>query len=80
MTLDYLTSFLGWCSVINIVILMLSALMLSCCKMSIPKLHSKMFGVDMNDLPLEYFRFLGNYKLAIFVFNIVPYIALRIMT
>jgi hypothetical protein len=41
--------------------------------------HSKMSGVDEADLPKIYFEYLGNFKILIFVFNLVPYLALRVM-
>ena len=79
MTFEYLSSFLGWCSVINIAIFAFSSIMLMVMNKPISKLHSKRFGLDENDLSLIYFRYLGNYKLAIIIFNIVPYVALKLM-
>ena len=38
-----------------------------------------MFGVDEADLPGIYFRYIAQYKILIFVFNLMPYLALRIM-
>ncbi|WP_078459044.1 DUF6868 family protein [Solemya velum gill symbiont] len=42
-------------------------------------IHSKLFGVQKEGLDAMYFNFLANYKLAIFIFNLVPYLALKIM-
>lgn len=39
-----------------------------------------MFGVSETDLPLTYMQYLGNYKIAIIVLNIVPYITLKIIS
>jgi hypothetical protein len=38
-----------------------------------------MFGVDPNNIATLYFQYLANYKIAIFMLNIVPYLALRLM-
>jgi len=79
MTMDTLTVFLGWCSIINIGVLLFSTLILAMFKDSISIMHSRMFGVDQANLPMTYFQYLGNYKIAIFMLNIVPYLALRLM-
>lgn len=78
-TLDSLMVFLGWCSVINILVLIFSTVSLMLFKGPIIKIHSQMFGVESKNLATMYFQYLANYKIAIFVLNIVPYLALRLM-
>ena len=78
-TIDSLTAFFGWCSVINIGILVLSAVLLMIFKEPITKIHSKLFGLNQESLPLTYFQYLGNYKIAIFMLNLVPYVALKLI-
>jgi len=79
MNIETLTVFLGWCSVINIGMLTITAILLIIMKGPISHLHSKMFGVSETEIISEYFKYLGNYKIGIIIFNIVPYIALKIM-
>ena len=79
MTIDSLTTFFGWCAVINIVVLLLSTLPICFFKSWVVGIHSKMFGLSPADLPMKYFEYLGNYKIAIYTLSIVPYIALKIM-
>ena len=79
-TLQTLTEFLGWASVINISILLISSISLILMRESIMRIHSKMFGLDATHLPSAYFQYLAQYKIAIFIFNLVPYIALKIMS
>lgn len=79
MTLESLMVFLGWCSVINIVVLISTTVSLLAFKGPITRIHSQMFGVDPENLPTTYFQYLANYKIAIFMLNIVPYLALRLM-
>jgi hypothetical protein len=78
--INTLTGFLGWCSVINISVLFLSIVVLAVARKPVSVIHSKIFGVSESDLPLTYMQYLGNYKIAIIVLNIVPYIALKIIT
>ena len=79
-SIDTLTSFLGWCSVVNIGVLVFTTIALTIMRGPIVSIHSKLFGLNQAELPLTYFQYLGNYKIAIFIFNVVPYIALKIMS
>jgi len=80
MTMDLLIDFFGWCSVINIVLLMISALLLIFLKEPVAKIHSKMFSLDQKVIEQAYFYYLGNYKIATIILNIVPYFALKIIS
>lgn len=79
MTIDQLTQFFGWCSVINIGILIFTSIILILFKGPISSIHHRMAGVPESDLPRLYFQYLGSYKIAILVFSLVPYIALKAM-
>ena len=79
MTIDQLTTFFGWCSAINIAVLIISSLALTAIKEPITSVHSKLFGVSRDNLSTLYFQYLGNYKIAMFIFSIVPYLALKMM-
>jgi hypothetical protein len=76
--IEMITEFLGWCSVVNIALLFLSIIMLVVMRGWIVRIHAKLSGVSEADLPTIYLQFLGNYKLFILMFNLVPYIALRL--
>ncbi len=78
-SIDTLTSFLGWCSVINIGVLVFTTIVLTIMRGPIASIHSRLFGLNQAELPSAYFQYLGNYKIAVFIFNVVPYIALKIM-
>jgi hypothetical protein len=79
MTADALTEFLGWMSVINIAVLLLSTLGLIAARGLISGIHARLFGLDEKDLGRAYFQYLGQYKIAIIVLNIAPYLALKVM-
>jgi hypothetical protein len=78
MTIDQLTVFFGWCALINIVIMLVAFVCLKIFREMITNIHSNMMGVDKAELPVLYFKYLANYKIAIFVFSLAPYLALRI--
>jgi hypothetical protein len=71
--------FFGWCSVINIGLLMLSSIFIIAIRGTASRIHGKMFNLDEKYLSQAYFQYLGQYKIAIIVFNIVPYFALKAM-
>ena len=77
--MNTLTVFLGWCSVINIGVLLFTTILLVVMKGPISRIHSKIFGVSQPDLASVYIQYLSNYKIVIFIFNIVPYVALKVM-
>ena len=78
-SLHELTILLGWCTAINIGILRFSTLMTTLTKSFAANLHSNLFQLDPASLPKMYFEYLGNFKILILVFNLVPYLALRSM-
>lgn len=80
MNVSMLTEFLGWCTILNYCVLAFSSIMLVTSAGNWARgIHSRLFSIPEDKLAPMYFNFLGNYKLAIFVFNLVPYLALKIM-
>ena len=77
--METLTELLGWASVLNIAVLMLSTITLITMRGTIAKLHARLFGLDEKDLGRAYFQYLAQYKIAIIVLNVAPYLALKIM-
>lgn len=78
-TIETLTELLGWASVINVCILIIASISVMLLRNTMISLHGKMFGLDSVDLSRAYFQYIAQYKIAIFVFNLVPYIALKII-
>jgi len=78
--LQTLITFLGWCSVINVIALLVASIMLMLMRNFVAGIHGKMFGVSTEEISLAYVHYLANYKIAIIMLNIVPYVALRIMS
>lgn len=79
MTVAGLTTFLGWCTVINFGLLLVIAACLSLMRGFVKRVHTSMYGVPEEQLDAIYFNYLANYKLLIFIFNLVPWVALTVM-
>ncbi len=75
-----LTVFLGWCSILNVALLSVTSLIIFLLKTPITSLHSQLTGLDQQTLMPLYFSYLGQYKITILVFNLIPYVALKLMT
>jgi hypothetical protein len=76
---NQVTIFLGWCIVINMVVYAFSALFITVFKDFTMRIHSQLIGLDASKLPALYFKFMGSFKIFIIVFNLTPYIALKLM-
>lgn len=79
MTMDKITEFLGWLTVINMGLLIFSSIMIIALRDKIIAIHSKLLNLNANDLNKAYFQFLAQYKILILIFNLVPYVALKII-
>ena len=79
MTLELTRDFLGWCTLINIGIMILWALMFFGARGWIYRFHSRMFPMSEERFNSIHYGAMAYYKLTIFVFNLVPYLALRIV-
>ncbi len=80
MDLATLQTFLGWCTVINMGLLLFSSLLLATAKNWVYGIHSKLFSISRESFNNMIYGFLGVYKLLIFVFCLVPWAALLIMS
>ncbi len=79
MTMTELSTLLGWCTVINFGLLSIIALCLFALRDWVKGIHSSLYGIPGDQLDAIYFNYMANYKLLIFIFNLVPWIALQIM-
>ena len=79
-TLEAVTAFFGWTTVINFVLLFVSSIMVITIRGAISRIHGRMFELETADLSRAYFQYLAQYKIAIIVLSLTPYIALRIMS
>ena len=79
MTAETLTTFFGWMTVLNFGVLTIATVLLLAMRDWACALHARLFGLDVADVRLTYFRWLGTYKLLTLVFAFAPWLALTIM-
>ena len=79
MTLDQFTTFLGWWTAIDVVLLLFAAVVVISLRGLIMRLHSRLLGIAESELPRLYFHWLAQFKVMVIVFNLVPWLALKAM-
>ncbi|MDY0233104.1 MAG: hypothetical protein RBS11_03635 [Sulfurimonas sp.] len=77
MDLILLQSFLLWCSLINISILLIWFAMFVVAYEFIYNLHNRWFKISYETFDSIHYGAMGFWKLTVFFFNLVPYIVLR---
>ncbi|MGB0992310.1 MAG: DUF6868 family protein [Akkermansiaceae bacterium] len=78
-TIARLESLLGYCTLLSGGLLILTTIALTLMKGAILKIHSKLTGLTEEQLNKGYFDYLSNFKIVFLMFNLIPYIALRLM-
>jgi hypothetical protein len=79
MDVQMLTRFFMWCTILNIVLLVLSFLILAFAGDFVYKIHGKWFPMPRETFNVVLYSFLGIYKIIVFVFNVIPWAALAII-
>ena len=80
MNVELLREFFGWMTLINLVAYMLTASICILMKDVMVTFTGKLFGVDDARSKTVTYWYVGMYKLFFLVFNLVPWLALVIMT
>ncbi len=76
MDIDSIRAFFMWCTILNVALLSLSSLMCICAGDWLWRIHSKWFSISRETFNVAIYSFLGLYKVLVFVFNLIPYVAL----
>ncbi len=79
MTVEITRDFLAWCSVINVGILLWWFLWFALAHDLVYRIHSTWFKLPVEKFDTIHYAGMAFYKLCILVFNIIPYLALRII-
>ena len=79
MTHEMIRAMLGWCSLINIGLLLFWGLLLMLAHDWMYRLHTKWFKLSEESFDKIHYAGITFFKIIVFVFNIVPYLALRIV-
>ena len=80
MDIELLRSFLGWCALINFGILIFWFLMIKFTRKMVLDLHGKFLNISEEQFNLVQYQAMAFFKLSIFLFFLVPYIVLQIVT
>ena len=78
MTLEIAREVFGWCAVINYSLLLLWFLMYASARDWMHKFHGTWFAVSGEKFAAIHYAGMAFFKVGIFLFNLAPYIALRI--
>ncbi len=79
MTLEIVRSMLAWCIVINIVLLTVWFLFFKLAHDWIYRFHSKWYKMSVETFDTIHYSGMALFKLGIWLFNLTPYLALRIV-
>lgn len=79
MTVQFWTDFFCWCSIINFSILILWSLGFVFAKNFIYQIHGKIFSISLEQFNYLNYMLMGIFKLLVFLFNIIPFIALKLI-
>ena len=79
MDIEILTRFFMWCTIINAGLLIFFFLTVAFAGDFVYKIHSKRFPMPREKFNVILYSFMGAYKIFVYVFNIVPWIALAII-
>lgn len=79
MDIETLTAFFMWCMILNVALLVLSSLICVCAGDWVYRIHSKWFSISRETFNVVIYSFIALYKVLIFVFILIPYIALLIV-
>lgn len=79
MTLEVIRSTLAWCTVINFGVLMLWFLFFSLAHDWTYRFHSKWYNISIDKFDTIHYSGIAFFKILVLMFNLVPYLALRIV-
>ena len=74
-----LATFFGWCTIINFGLLISATLAWMLVHEGVSQVGASMMGITAQEVKVGFFDGVMVYRAGIFLFNLVPYIALKIM-
>ena len=80
MNLSELKSFFKWCTIINGVLLLISVVAVAIAPSAAVQIHSALFQIPTESVSQIMYALLGIYKILWLALNLVPYIALSIVS
>ena len=78
MTLEVFTSFLAWCTLLNLVFLLVWFFILTAGGGWMRRMHGKWFNLTDEGFAAVHYKMLAYFKLLWVMFNLTPYLVLRL--
>ncbi len=79
MTIEIIRSALAWCIVINWGLMLWWFLFFTFAHDLMYRIHSKWFNISVEKFDAIHYAGIAFFKILVFMFNLVPYLALRIV-
>jgi hypothetical protein len=79
MTLEIIRAALGWCAIINLAFLCVWSFFMIVAHDFTYRMHTRWFKLSRETFDTIHYSGMAAYKVAIFMFNLVPYFALHIV-
>ncbi len=79
MDIPAIRAFFMWCTIMNGGLLILSSLIFACAGDWVYRMHSRWFPISKDAFNVAIYSGIGLFKIAVIVFNLVPYLALAII-
>lgn len=79
MTVEFIAAILGWCTLINFGLLIWWFLFAVIAHDWTYRLHTKWFKISQEQFDAIHYSLMGVFKIGVITFNLVPYLALRIV-
>jgi len=79
MTVEFVRQVLAWCSLFNLIILMVWFLGFRMAGEGMYRVHSKWFAISKETFDAIHYAGMTFFKLTFVVFNLVPYLVLRML-
>lgn len=79
MTVDNVIAVLGWCMVINFGLMLFWMLAIWLMPNFVYRSQGLVTSMNREDLDRTLYQLMGQFKFAVIIFNLAPYIALRIV-
>ena len=78
MTLEVFTSFLAWCTLVNLVFLLIWFFFLTAGGGWVRRMHGKWFALSDTEFAAIHYKAIAYFKLLWVMFNLTPYLVLRL--
>ena len=80
MNLEILRAFFGWCTLLNAGLLVLASLLLLLAPDWVCKFHGWWFQLPRETMTGKIYSVVGVWKILMIIFNLIPWLALVLMT